>query len=122
MGQYYTSNNFFMEINSDEDLDFARRYTKSTCNPCDEDLFELSKNFIVTKNSLKFENNKFVYRVCPTGEDIELSQDEANRLIGCICVCDKIKINNWARYCDKNCPYYFNTKNLQKIILRIDEE
>lgn len=115
MGQY-TNKGFYMEIKNEEDLDFAKRYTKSICEPYNGDLFELSKKI----SNLRYKNNKFFYSIFNTTEDIELSKDEADRLIGCICVCDKIKMNNWARYCDKNCPYYFNTKKLQKILLGIE--
>lgn len=121
MGQYYTTNNFCMEIKNQKDLEFAKKYTKNSCELYIENLFELAKKLAIVKNQIKYENNKFIYRL-NTGEDIELSQEEINRILGCACVCDKIKINNWARYCDKSCPYYFNTKNLQKIVLGIDKE
>ena len=48
------------------------------------------------------------------GIDIFLNEDEAVRLIGCF-MCNKIKTNNWARYCNSECPYYFNTKSLKQI-------
>ena len=70
----------------------------------------------------KDENNTYYYKflpLTPNGdrEILELSEDELIRLTGCLSKCDKIKMNNWARYCSLNCPYYFNTDNLKKIFI-----
>jgi hypothetical protein len=122
MGQYYTAKNFFMEVKSEDDLDFAQRYTKSICNKSvdTEDISQVLNDYSYLFE--KGENNKYYYTFFPRTSEggreiLELSEDELIRFIGCVLKCDKIKMNNWARYCSSECPYYFNTDNLKKIFI-----
>ena len=61
------------------------------------------------------EENKWAWRH-NEGYDIFLTEDEVMKLVGCA-MCGKPKVNNWARYCDSRCPYYFDTPSLKEILL-----
>jgi hypothetical protein len=104
----YSTKGFFMPSNNAEDEEFARLYTLST--------YEIGKKDINFRVLFHYstEENKWIYRKYD-GTDIYLNGDEVMRLIGCN-TCAKIKMNNWTRYCSPECPYYFNTPTLKKII------
>ena len=65
MGQYYTAKNFFMEVKSEDDLEFAQRYTKSICNKSidTEDISQVLNDYSYLFK--KGENNKYYYTFFP---------------------------------------------------------
>lgn len=103
----FTTKGFLMTSDNPEDEEWARLYTLST--------FQLSKGKIHLP-ILHYieEEKKWAYR-SSDGNDILLNEEEAIRFIGCR-MCGKPKVNNWKRYCDHTCPYYFITPTLKEIV------
>lgn len=104
----FMTNNFLLPSDDPDQEKWAQLYTLPS--------FKLSKNEIhFPKIFYDEEKEKWVYRKI-NGRDIFLSEDEVMKLIGCA-MCGKPKVNNWARYCDSKCPYYFDTQSLKEILL-----
>lgn len=94
--------------NSAKSLDFAERYTRSTYKKTTDEatLARIEK----IKNQYPFNDPNYchIIRDVFTAKDYQLSRQETVAFINCM-TCDKIRINNYARYCSKeSCPYYFN--------------
>ena len=96
-----------MKFLMSDDKNFAERYTLSTFKLSKDKIKIPTLNYDEEKNTWTF---KTIYN-----EKIDLTEDEVIRLCGCF-MCNKIKINNWKEYCSSNCPYYFNTNALKKIM------
>lgn len=98
--------------NSPESLAFAEKYTRSiykkTTDP--QILVRVEK----LKDNFPFDNTEYchIIRNCLTAEDYQLTREETIAFINCMS-CDKIRMNNSFRYCDKNlCPYYFSYEEI----------
>ena len=104
----FMTHNFLLTSNDAAQEEWAQLYTLP--------LFQLSKKEIHFPLLYYIkEENKWAYRH-NEGYDIFLTEDEVIKLIGCT-MCGKPKVNNWARYCDSQCPYYFDTPSLKEILL-----
>lgn len=103
----FMTKGFLMTSDDPQKEEEARLYTLSTFNLAKKHL-QLPLIFYDEKKQM-WVSRKF------NGADIYLTEDEVVRLIGCA-ICGKIKMNNWKRYCDSNCPYYFNTPALRELI------
>lgn len=103
----FMTKGFLMTSDDPEKEEWARLYTLPT--------FQLSKGNI-RPPVLHYveEEEKWAYRV-DDGRDILLTEEEVIRLVGCK-MCGKPKMNNWKRYCNRKCPYYFITPALKEIM------
>ena len=94
--------------NTSESLTFAEKYTRSTYKQTEDSgiLTYVQK----LKKEFPFEDDKYchILRNCLTAQDYQLTRQETIAFINCMS-CDKIRMNNSFRYCDKkHCPYYFS--------------
>jgi hypothetical protein len=99
---------FIPANNSSEDLEFAEKYTRSVYKKTEDSDILLKVNKL--KQQYPFTDNNYchIIRDTLTGEDYQLTREETIAFINCMS-CDKIRMNNSFRYCDKKrCPYYFN--------------
>lgn len=104
----FMTHNFLLTSNDTAQEEWAQLYTLP--------VFQLSKEKICFPSLYYIkEENKWAYRH-NEGYDIFLTEDEVMKLIGCA-MCGKPKVNNWARYCNSKCPYYFDTPSLKEILL-----
>lgn len=94
--------------NSAKSLDFAERYTRSIYKKTtDETILAYIEEL---KNQYPFDDSNYchIVRDAFSDEDYQLTRQETIAFINCMS-CDKIRLNNSMRYCDKEqCPYYFN--------------
>lgn len=103
----FVTKGFLMPSDDPKKEEWARLYTLPT--------FQLSKsNIHLPVLHYIEEEEKWVYRV-EDGRDILLTEEEVIRFIGCK-MCGKPKMNNWRRYCNSECPYYFITPALKEIM------
>ena len=98
--------------NSPESLAFAEKYTRSIYKKTtDPQILERVEKL---KNKFPFDNIDYchIIRNCLTAEDYQLTREETIAFINCMS-CDKIRMNNSFRYCDKKlCPYYFSYEEI----------
>jgi hypothetical protein len=103
---------FIPSDNFPESLEFAEKYTRSIYKQTeDSDILERVQKL---KKQFPFEDDKYchILRNSFTAQDYQLTRQETIAFINCMS-CDKIRINNSFRYCDKEqCPYYFNFETI----------
>ena len=105
----YVTKGFFMPSDDPVKEENARLYTLSK--------FELSKDKIrIPILPYVEEEGKWLYCYNIHRPDVLLNEEEVIKVVGCS-MCGKIKMNNWARYCSPECPYYFNTPALKEVFL-----
>ena len=104
----FITRNFLLTSDNAEQEEWARLYTLPTFQLSKEKIHFPSLYYIEEKNKWAWRHNE--------GYDIFLTEDEVMKLVGCA-MCGKPKVNNWARYCDSRCPYYFDTPSLKEILL-----
>lgn len=94
--------------NSAESLDFAERYTRGVYKKTTDET--ILAHIEQLKHQYPFDDPNYchIIRNVFDAKDYQLSRQETVAFINCM-ACDKIRINNYIRYCSKeNCPYYFN--------------
>ena len=104
----FMTRNFLLESDDAEQEEWARLYTLPVFQLSKEKIHFPLLNYIKEENKWAYRHNK--------GYDILLTEDEVMKLVICA-MCGKPKINNWARYCNSRCPYYFDTPSLKEILL-----
>lgn len=104
----FITRNFLLTSDNTEQEEWARLYTLPTFQLSKEKIHFPSLYYIEEENKWAWRHNE--------GYDIFLTEDEVMKLVGCA-MCGKPKVNNWARYCDSRCPYYFDTPSLKEILL-----
>ena len=104
----FITRNFLLTSDNAEQEEWARLYTLPTFQLSKEKIYFPSLYYIEEENKWAWRHNE--------GYDIFLAEDEVMKLVGCA-MCGKPKVNNWARYCDSRCPYYFDTPSLKEILL-----